>query len=121
MTRGPLIGLVLLGVACNESPSESSIAIATIEVTPAIDTVDVGGQVTFTATPRAADGRPLARPVFWVSGNPAIASIDDNGTVTGHAPGGVDIFAGNEGARGQARAIVKGGATFRRASGMDRP
>ena len=63
-------------------------------VSPAADTVNVGGTAQFTATLNDLHGNPLPGPaVTWSSSNTAIATIDGSGLATGVAPGTVTITA----------------------------
>lgn len=101
----PLIGLVSGG--CGEGPGDPTLAVASIVVLPAHDTVSVGNQVTFTATPYAADGSPLVgRTVTWGTTNPAVAGVSA-GVVTGLAAGSAGIEATSEGKTGSAQVVVE--------------
>lgn len=63
-------------------------------VSPAADTVNVGGTAQFTATLNDLHGNPLPGPaVTWSSSNTAVATIDGSGLATGVAPGTVTITA----------------------------
>lgn len=85
--------------------------VETVEVTPETSTITVGDTVRLTATLRAVNEAELTgRTVTWSSSNPAIASVDNTGLVTGLAsvPGGVlvTITATSEGKSGSAQVIV---------------
>jgi uncharacterized protein YjdB/PKD repeat protein len=84
------------------------IPVASVTVTPASSSIQVNGTVHLTATPKDANGNPLSgRAVTWQSTNPAIASVDATGIVTGHAAGGpVSIVATSEGQNGSAFVTV---------------
>ena len=113
MVRGLLVVMVFLVAGCNEEGP--SVLVHRVEVTPAVDSVDVGSQVTFTATAFAADSSPLpGKQAIWVSGNPSIATVSDLGVVSGHGPGSTQIFAGIEGTIGAALVVVTGGGVFQR-------
>ncbi|HKA58466.1 MAG TPA: Ig-like domain-containing protein, partial [Gemmatimonadales bacterium] len=82
-------------------------AVATVSVTPATATVDVGATVQLTATPRDANGNPLTgRAVTWTSSDPAIATVSATGLVSGVAGGPVTITATSEGQSGTAAVTI---------------
>jgi uncharacterized protein YjdB len=85
--------------------------VETVEVTPEVSTITVGDTVRLTATLRAVNDAELTgRTITWSSSNPAVASVDDEGLVTGltSVPGGVlvTITATSEGKSGSAQVIV---------------
>jgi uncharacterized protein YjdB len=84
------------------------IPVASVTVTPASSSIPVNGTVHLTATPKDANGNPLSgRVVTWQSTNPAVASVDATGIVTGHSAGGpVSIVATSEGQSGSALVTV---------------
>jgi hypothetical protein len=91
--------LLWLGAcASHDSTTLSSAPVATI--TLAITAVTIAPQqtLTVTATPRDAAGSPLTgRLVAWASSQPAVATIDQNGVVTGVAGGMTTLTATSEG------------------------
>jgi len=83
--------------------SGCTVSVATVTVTPGSATVRTGQAVQLTATPKDANGTPLAgRLVTWASSNTALAVVDVNGNVTGMSPGSATITATSEGQRGTA-------------------
>jgi len=82
--------------------------VASVAVAPAAASVIVGATVQLTATPRDANGNPLAgRAVTWQTSDATIASVDGNGLVTGKAVGGpVAITATSEGKSGTSAVTV---------------
>jgi uncharacterized protein YjdB len=84
------------------------IAVASVDVSPASASVQPGGTVQLTATPRDAAGNPLTgRTVTWATSDATIATVDANGLVTGKAVGGpVTITATSEGTSGTAAVTV---------------
>ena len=84
------------------------VAVASVTVTPAAATVQVGGTVQLTATPKDAAGNPLTgRTVTWASSDTSIARVDAKGLVTGKAAGGpVTITATSEGKSGSSAVTV---------------
>src|SRR5206468_2252420 len=84
-----------------------TVSVATVTVTPASTTVRTGQGVQLTATPKDANGNPLAgRVVTWASNNTALAVVDVNGNVTGMAVGSATITATSEGQNGTATITV---------------
>lgn len=82
--------------------------VASIEATPAVDTVRVGQQTTFTATPRDDQGAETSDVVTWSSDDPGVATVEaatpspgfgqalalvTQGVVTGVAPGSTTLRA----------------------------
>ncbi|MCC7134407.1 MAG: Ig-like domain-containing protein [Gemmatimonadales bacterium] len=75
----------------------------TITLTPNPAGVAPGQTVQLTATPRNAAGDPVAGvAVTWTSGNPAVATVDGQGRVTGVTTGTAIITATSAGVSGQA-------------------
>ncbi|MCC6930789.1 MAG: Ig-like domain-containing protein [Gemmatimonadaceae bacterium] len=76
------------------------VPVATVRVTPASATMLPGEKLRLTAQTLDAKGVVLTgRPVTWIAGAPAIASIDSTGNVTAVAVGSSVIVASSEGAR----------------------
>jgi uncharacterized protein YjdB len=83
------------------------VPVASVAVSPATATVLAGNTVQLAATPKAADGDPLAgRTVTWTSSNPAVATVNSSGLVTAVAAGTVTITATCEGKSGTATITV---------------
>ncbi len=81
--------------------------VASVTVTPASASVPAGGSVQLTATPKDANGNPLVgRTVTWSSGNPAAATVNGSGLVTGVAAGSATITATSEGQSGTSAITV---------------
>src|SRR2546427_203441 len=79
----------------------SSVSVASVTVSPATATLQVGQTVQLTATPQDASGTPLAgRVVTWASSNTAAATVSASGLVTGVAAGAATITATSEGKSG---------------------
>jgi uncharacterized protein YjdB len=79
---------------------------ASIRVTPAIASVFVGSTARLAATVLDARGGSLDRPVSWSSGAPTVASVAQDGTVTGVGVGTAVILASAEGRVGSATVTV---------------
>ena len=69
-------------------------------------TIQVGQTVSLSAQGVAADGSPVAAGTTWSSASNAIATVNATGTVTGVAPGTVDIAATIQGKTGHAAVTV---------------
>ena len=67
--------------------------VASIDVTPAESEVLAGETVQFMATPKDADGNALDRTVTWGTLDATVATIDENGLLTGVAEGQVMVTA----------------------------
>ncbi|MDB4914856.1 MAG: hypothetical protein JWM95_2500 [Gemmatimonadetes bacterium] len=81
--------------------------IATVSVTPAATSIDVGGNATFTADVRDQFGGPFAvQAVTWTSSSASIAPVSSAGVVNGLAPGTVTITASVSGKSGTATLTV---------------
>src|SRR5437773_137504 len=83
------------------------VSVASVTVSPATPSVPPGQTVQLAAIPKDANGTPLTgRTVTWSSGNPAVATVDPNGLVTGVTAGSATITATSEGQRGTASVTV---------------
>src|SRR5438128_474819 len=81
--------------------------VASVEVSPASATVQVGATVQLTPTPRDASGNPLTgRIVTWATSDAAVATVSVSGLVGGVAAGSATITATSEGKTGQASITV---------------
>lgn len=81
--------------------------VATVAVSPTLDTLAVGTEVTLTAAPRDEEGAPLSgRVVAWSVSDASVALVSSNGVVTARAPGVVTVAAVSEGRVGQATIVV---------------
>src|SRR5438132_713943 len=81
--------------------------VAAVTVSPAAPTVQVGQTAQLTATPKDANGTPLAgRAITWQSSNGAVASVNGSGLVTAVATGAATITATSEGQSGTAVVTV---------------
>jgi len=83
-------------------------AVATVAVTPATATLEVGTGMVFSATPQDARGNALTgRAVLWTSSDAAVATVEsDDGDANGVAPGTATITATSEGKSGTATLTV---------------
>ncbi len=81
--------------ACKEAARPAPVA--AIAMTKAIDSVFVGGTRQVTASLTDAQGNFLTRPITWSSNAEHIATINNDGVVTGVAKGPAQITAITEG------------------------
>lgn len=79
-----------------------------VRVTPSTASVLVGASTTLAAEVRDAGGGVMTGvPVAWASANSAIATVSDDGLVTGVSPGSVAISATASGVSGSALITVR--------------
>ena len=100
-------GVALL-VSCGKDSTGVPLGgVASVQVSPAVDTVYIGSSTTLTATPEDADGNALSgREIFWHSEHPDVAVVSTEGAVTGVVPGEVRIAASVEGVAGYSTITV---------------
>ncbi len=85
----------------------SIVPVASVTVSPATATVQIGQTAQLTATPKDASGNPLAgRVVTWLSSATAVATVNGSGLVTGVAAGAATITATSEAHSGSAAVAV---------------
>lgn len=83
------------------------VAINIIDVTPSTASLSIGGSTQLTATPRDAQGKPLAgRVITWITGAPSVATVSQGGLVVAVGAGDAIIFAASEGVSGSASVTV---------------
>src|SRR5207249_2039573 len=83
------------------------VPVASVTVAPATASVNEGKTVQLTATPKDANGAPLAgRAVTWVSSNTTVATVSASGLVTGKVAGTATITATSEGVSGTSAITV---------------
>jgi uncharacterized protein YjdB len=100
-------GAALLASCGKDSTGVPLGGVASVQVSPAADTVYIGSSTTLTATPEDADGNALSgREIFWHSEHPDIAVVSTEGAVTGVVPGEVRIAASVEGVAGYSNVTV---------------
>ncbi len=87
----------------SRTKSDPAPSVTNITVTPATSTVAIGNYTTLTATLQGQMTNQV--PVTWTSSNPAVATVDESGHVTGVAVGDVTITASAGGK--EATATVK--------------
>ena len=83
------------------------VPVATVQISPATDTVVVGQSTQLTAVPRDSIGAPLVdRPLAWSSSNQAVATVSASGLVVGTQAGSVTITSTSEGKSGTSTIVV---------------
>ncbi len=90
-----------------QEPSSTSVAPASVEITP--DTIDahVGEKIKFSATAKDAAGNTIdEKPSVWFAAPFDLAGADESGEVTFHAPGVVTVGAVIAGKTGYATVNV---------------
>ena len=84
--------------------------VASVTVTAASTTLQTGGTTQLTAVTRDAGNNVLTgRPVTWSSSDPAVASVSNDGLVTGLTGGTVTVTATSEGRTGTVQITVTAG------------
>jgi plastocyanin len=87
--------------------TSTSVAPASVEITPKTLDVQVGQKVKFSAAAKDAAGNPIdAKPSVWFAAPFDLAGADDSGEVTFHAPGTVTVGAVIAGKTGYATVNV---------------
>lgn len=107
-----LIALAAAAAACGGEPASPVLApTARISLESAATEVDVGASILLAATVLNESGQPLrGRTLEWVSGNPAVATVTNQGTVgrvTGVSAGTVVVSASSEGKMASATITVR--------------
>jgi hypothetical protein len=88
-----LLGLLVLAAGCDSSPSAPQVDAVRVS-SPEVQ-VAIGGSVQYSAEALDRSGNPVPGQSFtWSSSNPAVATVDATGRVTGVAEGNALIFAG---------------------------
>ena len=105
--RMPLVPAVLLGSACGVTDTDEPTAVGAIVVSPKTLEISAGGTGALDAQVTDDAGNVLrGRRVMWVSANPSVATVSENGVVTGVNAGRVDIAATVEGKSDVATVVV---------------
>jgi len=103
----PLVHALLLGSACGVTDTDEPTPVATVEVTPPSLELVTGNTGALDAKVTDGAGNVMRdRRVVWASANPGIATVSDNGVVTGVSAGRVDVAATAEGKSGIASVNV---------------
>lgn len=100
---------IVLRPRAGQLPITATLGEVSVVVAPATVGVTVGTTAQLTATILDADGNPVSGTVEWASGNPALASVNSTGLVTGLVEGQTQISASFEGVAGSATVSVQPG------------
>ncbi|HEV8449775.1 MAG TPA: Ig-like domain-containing protein, partial [Gemmatimonadaceae bacterium] len=104
----------LLAVGACSGSTTSGVApgdVASVAVSPSTSSVSVGGRVPLSAVVQDASGHALSgADVFWSVQNTSIATISDDGIVTGVAPGTTQVSANVAGKSGVGTVTIARGA-----------
>src|SRR6266511_2966187 len=85
----------------------TQVPVASVTVSPATATIQIGQTAQLTATPKDASGNTLSgRVVTWGSSSTSIATVNASGLVSGVTPGSATITARSEGKSGTAAITV---------------
>jgi uncharacterized protein YjdB len=113
LVLAPFAALALLAaIACSDSnddpaPVTPPVPVATVTVSPGIQTLIVGASATLTATLADAAGNPITgRPITWVSNSPSVVTVTSSGVVTAISEGVAQIDAASGGKYGTANIVV---------------
>ncbi len=106
--QNPPVRIALLPRA-GDTPIEVTLAEVTLSVSPTAVTVPAGGTVALAAQLLDVDGQPVQGTVGWGSDNPAIATVDANGVVSGITPGTAHVVASHGVLAAIATVTVTGG------------
>lgn len=94
----PLVHAVLLGSACGVSDTNAPTPVESVVVTPQALQLVAGTAGALIAEVKDVAGNVLTdRRLVWATADPAIATVSNNGVVTGVSAGTVDIAATSEG------------------------
>src|SRR2546422_70062 len=96
------------GKSGSSAVTVNAVPVASVDVSPASGTIQVGATIQLTASPKDASGNPLTgRIVTWSTSDASLATVDANALVTGTAAGGrVTITATSEGKSGTSAVTV---------------
>lgn len=113
VVTGVALGTVQIAASAGGASGIATITVlpppvASLSVSPRLDTIVLPGSAQLTATPLDANHRPLGkRTVTWASNLPNVANVDGSGRVTGVAAGSATITATSEGQSASATVVVR--------------
>lgn len=84
--------------------------VASVQVTPAEDSIAVGATSQFSATATDANGNSVSASFTWSSTNTSVATVDDQGLATGEGEGMAEIVAEAQGVADSAELTVSSGS-----------
>lgn len=93
--------------SCAGGPTSPVREVVAVEVTPQAGAVPVGGTRAFAAVARDAEGRRIRKAdISWTISNAVVASVDEEGVVTGMSIGSATVSALASGVTGTAALTV---------------
>ncbi len=97
-----------MAAGCHSVPSDAHPPVASIRITPALDTIAFRGSVSLVATPLDAEGNPTvpAGKAVWTSYSPTVVAVDTGGTVRSIWYGQGAIHVEIDGAHADAAIVV---------------
>lgn len=107
-------GVTALALACGgETPMNGDDGgggggVASVTVSPAEDSIGVGGAAEFSASAQDADGNSVSTSFSWSSTSTSVATVDGQGVATGEGEGMTEIIASAEGVADTAQLTVAG-------------
>jgi hypothetical protein len=105
--RGTLNADAVFGSPSNVASGSTKSRVATVTVAPASASIAVGAAVTLSAIVKDAQGNVMTgRNISWSTSNPAVATIDPTGVVTGLGAGSATITAACAGKSGSSSVAV---------------
>ncbi len=104
----PLLGLVVMLVACSDGITGPADEAVELQVTPAQVALEVGESVQLVAVARNSESQPVAGETSWTSSDPDIATVDASGMLTAVSAGTATVEAEFRG-KGKAHGRLKKG------------
>lgn len=100
--------MVLLAACGGDGPSEPTVTVASVTVSPATATLGAPGEtVQFSATVRGSDGSTMNTAVTWSTSDASVATVSNSGLATAVAAGSAAITATAGGKAGSAVVTVE--------------
>ncbi len=95
------------GFSATATVTVTQVPVASVTITPALDTLTLGQVVQLAATTKDGNGNTLTgRVVVWDGSDDNVAIVSSTGKVTSHAPGTMTVTATSEGKTGTATIVV---------------
>ena len=89
------------GVSAQAAVTVLAAPVATVTITPAVNSITAGSRTTLRAVARSGTGKVLESATFkWSSSDSTVAVVNNAGVVTGRARGFAIIYAASQGKRG---------------------
>jgi len=98
------------GLGADDLSADANRVVASIQVSLASRSIQVGQTTQASVTMKDRRGRPISRPVTWSSSDPTVATISASGLVTGAKAGSTSIIASSDNVSGSAGLTVQDSA-----------